>query len=93
MPGVEQQANFITGIRHQIIHIFSRFNHRSHVVVIGNLYPLLLGVARKLGEFFTVLLPALLREARTQMYRRLLLAVNAATDFGKDQHLRSQFAQ
>ena len=63
------------------------------MVVIGNLHPLLLGVAGKFRELLAILLPACLRETRAQMHRRLLLAVNAAAHFRKHQHLCPQLAQ
>ena len=63
------------------------------MMMVGNLHPLLLRIAGKFAELLPVLLPAFLREARAQMHRGLLLAVNTAAHFRKDQHLRPQLAQ
>ena len=93
VTGVQQQPDLFAGMGHQVVHVVSRLNHRPHMVVIGNLHPLLLSVAGKFRELLAILLPACLREARAQMHRRLLLAVNAAAHLRKYQHLCPQLTQ
>ncbi|GDM83882.1 hypothetical protein BvCmsKSP063_02753 [Escherichia coli] len=63
------------------------------MMVVSNLYPLLLRIAGEHGELLTILFPAFLRETWAQVNRRLLLTVNAATHFRKNQYFCTQLSQ
>jgi hypothetical protein len=92
VPRVEQQAHRGRRIHHAV-HLVLAFDHRAHVMVIGELEALLFQMAGHCIEPFAERLPFLFGQPWPARQRHQAIAVHAARHLGEHHDLAVEFPQ